>query len=342
MILGICGYGYTGSGAFVDLMQASQDVNYMDIGEFNLAYYPDGLEDLRFHLNEGHARYLSCDIALNRYMQRVDKFLKADNRFTDEQRREINKITKDFIDSITQVEWNGFWSFDFQEASSGLRKVLYRTLYKAYKLRKSNNEHHVFPERKMRLSIAPDLLDEKIRLYIMTVLEVLGYHKDQINVIDQVFPADNPEKYFRFYDSAYALIVDRDPRDVYILAKKNLGYRAKWIPTDNVQQFIDYFKIIRENEATSNAKRILRLNFEDLIYDYFTTIEKISLFTGVDFRDVHSDKFDPAVSINNTQLFIDAESGLKDDIRCIESNLSPYLYDFGRFEIKPNRLTRAF
>ena len=61
------------------------------------------------------------------------------------------------------------------------------------------------------------------------------------------------------------IIVDRDPRDVYLLSKNNLRKDAAWIPT-SVCDFVSYYKLLRSNNY--NDSRIYNLQFEDLVYQY--------------------------------------------------------------------------
>lgn len=67
MIVGVCGLGYTGSGAVLDLLKEFDENYVIDAMEFALAYTPDGLEDLEYHLVKSPSRYFSSDIAIKRF-----------------------------------------------------------------------------------------------------------------------------------------------------------------------------------------------------------------------------------------------------------------------------------
>lgn len=75
--------------------------------------------------------------------------------------------------------------------------------------------------------------------------------------------------------------------------------------------------------------RILRVQFEDLIYNYDDELKEIYDFLGVG-KDLHINKFkffDPNQSINNTQLFL-LKDRFEDDISVIQESLPEYIYQF--------------
>ena len=132
------------------------------------------------------------------------------------------------------------------------------------------------------------------------------------------------------------VIIDKDPRDLYILAKKALGIRGRFIPTDSVDSFIDYYKAIMTYSAKTNemSPNILHIHFEDLIYDTDHSIARIKSFLRISGDMDKKTEFYPEKSINNTQLFRRyPEYGR--DIERIEQELACWLYDFSRFDMTP-------
>ena len=342
-ILGICGYGYSGSGAVVDLLSGFDLVNYLKVGEFNLLYVPDGLEDLYYHLQIRHSRYISSDVAIVRFLKRVNRWAHS-KHYSKEIINEINRLSTVFINQIIDIEWNGFWAIDYQDTEGVLNRIIYRVLFKLYPIRcrLTKGKHPISPERKMFLSINNSNFLKEAKLYISSILQLLGAKEDKINIIDQPFSADNPEQSFLFFDNPKAIIVDRDPRDVYILVKR-LGKEARWIPSDSVDLFISYYKIMRDNESKYSGKDVLRIQFEDLIYLYDETKTRIFEFAGITAPSDLKTNFNPAVSINNTQLYNTiTEEKLIEDIHKIESELQQYLFDFEKYDMKPKRNTDVF
>lgn len=85
---------------------------------------------------------------------------------------------------------------------------------------------------------------------------------------------------------------------------------------------------MRESEKECKSNKVLRVKFEDLIYNYDDEVRKISKFLG--FKDSeHINKktrFIPEVSIKNTQLFRKKE--YQEESEIIEKKLAKYLYNF--------------
>ena len=59
MVIGACGFVGTGSSALTDLLREYDEVAVFDQIEFNISYYPDGIEDLDYQINE-HRIYVIC------------------------------------------------------------------------------------------------------------------------------------------------------------------------------------------------------------------------------------------------------------------------------------------
>ncbi len=333
--VGICGFGYSGSGAIVDLLKKNKDYNYLGVGEFTITYLPDGIKDLRYNLLENCSRFFSSDIALIRFRDRVWKLCR-EKRYTNEQTQKIMNLCDSFIDSLTQVKWSGFWKYDEQEMSSGLNRIIYRIRLKL--LDYWNIKHK--PYRTMRLSINPLDFDIKAKQFVREMLFILGANTETTTLLDQNVPSNNPELDMEYFENPFIVLVDRDPRDVYLLAKKTIRKGAAWIPTSNVDDFISYYRIMRGNTSHNTNNRILHVQFEDLVYNYSQTLEALSEFLGTRILPDNS-CFDPTVSINNTQLFL-GDNEYKDDIQKIENELREYLYDFDRFDFGPNRRSVVF
>ena len=104
MIIGVCGYGYTGSGAMLDLLREYKDFSQLkDDVELIFSYYPDGLESLAYHLYEAPSRYMSPDIAMHRFetfMNQYNASGAALNRCTN---GKLPILTRDFLNHIASV-----------------------------------------------------------------------------------------------------------------------------------------------------------------------------------------------------------------------------------------------
>ena len=164
---------------------------------------------------------------------------------------------------------------------------------------------------------------------------MLGYNKTEIIVLNQPFAGNNPKASFPYYEKPKAIIVDKDPRDLYFQCKYEVKSNCTWTPCYEVKKYIEYYKAIRKEMPRKSETDILFLRFEDLIYEYDKTIERIESFIGLDHNKHTNVKryFDPEISINNTQLFRKYKQ-YHDDIELIEHELSDFLYPYDNYPVK--------
>lgn len=330
MILGICGLGFSGSGAVLDLLKEYPEIGGFSEREMSICYYPDGILDLDYHLNESYTRYMSSDAALYSFWRMMESRFAHSSRHQTEYDKRIIALTKQYIEDLTQVTWKGSWGYrDYIDA--GIKQkinnaVLLRASLLIYKLFHKNV--NLAKNGIMRLSIKPEHFDELTRNYLVEVLSCIGYTpKAEKFVVDQLFPGDNPEKCFKYFNDPYAIVVYRDPRDTYLLAKKMVKVHASWIPTDNVSDFIRYYKEIYGHARIGRTGRVLKVQYEDLIYKYEKTVAEIEQFCGLQNHTAVKKHFNPEYSIRYTQLIVDYPQ-YKSEIQQIERELKDYLYDF--------------
>lgn len=340
MIIGACGFSGSGSSAVVDLLKECDNFNILNDAEFYLSYYPDGLEDLDYHLNAGFSKYSSSVVAIERFRIHMYNYV-IHNERNKEKKKKIIDLTESFISSITQVKWHGYGGSDYQLYSGRRYKSKYVNMfyYKVAKriLPRISNRINVrlecYPVHDMEFSILPESFDEKARKFVEDLLEILGTTSNQKIVLNQPFAGNYPQKSFKFFNDPYAIVVDRDPRDVFLIAKMNyrymgLGYQ---IPTDNVEDFAEYYKRLHYKQPyLEENERVLPVHFEDMIYKYNETISGILEFCRADSHQRKGEFFNPKRSINNTQLFTRFPQFEK-EVRYIEETLPEYLYPFEMF-----------
>jgi hypothetical protein len=148
-------------------------------------------------------------------------------------------------------------------------------------------------------------------------------------LLDQAIPPISISKYLRYWDNPKVIIIDRDPRDLYVINKALWG--CGFIPMHNVGQFIKWYsstRQLRENE-TINNENCLFLCFESLIYDYDNMLTRIMKFTNLSTNaHIHKLKyFNPELSKRNTMIFKQYPD-LYEDVEKIEKELDQYCYSY--------------
>ena len=122
---------------------------------------------------------------------------------------------------------------------------------------------------------------EESHKYIYNIIEEISKGKENI-ILDQfllpfnLFRVDN-----YFDDKLRVIVVARDPRDVFITNKYNWNQKQICVPFPlEVNEFCNFYKKMRESEKECTSNKVLRINFEDLIYNYDTKIKEITKFLG--------------------------------------------------------------
>ena len=159
-------------------------------------------------------------------------------------------------------------------------------------------------------------------------MRALGADFTKPIILDQPFAGNNPQACFKFYEDPYAIVVDRDPRDNFIFGNTKLIGTTHLMPIQPVQDFVKYYRALRDNQPYKEKNdRILRVQFEDMVYHYEETTKKIRDFLNFPENPNPKSIFDPVMSMSNTQLWKRFPQFAK-DIEYIEKELSEYLFDY--------------
>ena len=334
MIIGDCGFSWYGSSAVCDYLKEYEGFDVCDWIEFILAYHPDGLSDLDYNLNINCAKFLSSGVAIPRF-QNVSKLLL--NNVT---HGKIVKLTEDYLEKLVQVRWLGMNGA--REYLLGhpyiygkiVERIINRRLY-ARIPEKIAKRFKLYPLKEQCFSIRPDKFIEYTQEYIDSILECLGLDLNKKIVLNQPFAGNVPTVTMKYFRDAKAIIVDRDPRDLYLLAKEYYPTRTYQTPHDNVEDFISFFINMHKTLAQEVVDRnVLKVRFEDMVYNYNSTSVSINKFIGISEEDHISPLkyFDPSKSVANTRRFEKCKK-YSGDIAIIESELKDYLFDFSNFQI---------
>lgn len=328
MEIGVSGYGYSGSSAVLALIKEYDEICSSDSGrvfEFCLPYAPDGLLDLEYHLTKAPAKHLKGDIAIHRFKKYVNFIARSYNRETHDR---FSSLTNAYLDEITQVSYRcrrlsdhgtNKASIFCEKLSSIIQTRAERLLKKRVPIRKEDTRY---------ISVYPENFLENTKKYLQDIIESAGLRAEGKHaLLDQPFPPNFPEQVFHFFEDPKAIIVNRDPRDIYVTVKHLTMSAGRFVPHDTVEDFVKYYRAIQTHSQKEDSERVLRISFEDLIYSYDETVKKIETFLGISQHGNKKKFFNPDLSIKNTQLK-DVFPEDKEDILYIESELKEFLYPF--------------
>lgn len=249
--------------------------------------------------------------------------------------KEFMNLVDEFITEICEYCVPGHWEYHYGNNKFNMRKLIgsiKRTITGTqiigdfYKMPSFNTEAKVYYS-----FIKADEFFNAASKFITQFLKLMKGDAQEENLILNHFLL--PHNLYRipyyFGDDFRIIVVDRDPRDVFVMEKYRTRNDHSLLPCDDVNEYVSFWRALREAERKVDDNRIIRISFEDLIYKYDETITKIEKMCGLKAAD-HNKKgiiFDPIKSSYNTQLFR-LDSKWNDEINYIEKYLSDYLYVF--------------
>lgn len=330
-IITCASYYGTGSSAITNLISEFDSVFSLGEEEFRFLQDPDGVADLEYNLVENFNRHNSGH-ALKRFRRLVD--LNSATLFGSKYESVFKGKWKEkayqYIDDLVDFSYHGWWQYDlidkgkcFYFRKRVLNKLLHLTLWR-------NKPERTLNTMKKEVTYCSHPTEEEFLSKTRTFVDELfgSVSKKDIVMVDQLVPPTNIARYLRYVNDLQVVVVDRDPRDLFVLEK--YFWQDGIIPAD-VEEFCKWFKYTREHRKTEkhDTAKVKFVQFEDLIYRYEKTTAELIRWLELDDND-HSRRrqiFNPSVSIGNTQVWkkINMDPA---EIEKIEKELKEYLYDF--------------
>ena len=331
MIIGACGFGETGSSVITDYLKEFDGITVYDNFEFAYVSGLDGLIDLERAVMHPHCRTVDSIYAIMRFDEMVDRNV-HDFKLRGLPPERFLQSANNFIDSITMAKW--YWEDRRKKSRRNIMYFIRRLVQLKYIPRwemKNGCRYKGWPLDEVRLSVNPEFFYNAAQKHVDEILQGLGINQDDRIVLDQPFSGNNPQACFPFFKNPYAIVVDRDPRDLYVYGKTKLMGKFRFFPIDTVEEFISYYRCLRNKQPYSEPNpRVLNVRFEEMIYQYDETTEKIREFLNLPQNPRPKSIFKPSMSIVNTQVF-KRYSQFYDDVKKIEDALSDYLFDFSKY-----------
>lgn len=346
MVIDVTGFGWSGSGAVHDLLREYDDLEFAAYHydwEFTLLWEVDGIYDLENKLCQKHCRYADSNMAIKRFLELTNAQNKtASFSYNTQFKGNYKSIIERYVDDLVQVYFYGHSSRDILFPD---KKEFFLNTYNRVVNRLFGNKYvtRIFGKdfsrilvcqnkHKIYLSYNPERFLERTHQLMEDLFSYVRKDNDLPLVTDQLFPPDCPNLFFKYINEPIkSIIVRRDPRDTYLLAKQ--AYHSNMpIPVQKVEDFILFYKKTIEETRIDTNNNVLNVRFEDLIYNYEETKHKIEVFLGIKQHVRIKQKFNPSTSINNTQLF-NLYDGYEQDIKKIEEALPNSLFPFEKYGV---------
>ena len=305
-VLAVSGYGWTGSGAVVDLLREVECCASFG-SEFSLIKEPRGLIDLECFLVE-RWDVIRHDRAIKDFLSYCEILARPNRRFG-HWGGDLNKsldidlsyLSRRYINSLTGFTYRGssrIHNYDHGHGISLLRKigrVMGLEVAKSELMRFARPRHEDF-------ILATRSYLEAIFAPLMT--STRSTHL----ILDQAIPTANPFKAMMYFSNLKLLLVDRDPRDIYVDQVRNRSLIGANVRDDlRVEKFINWYSGMRIGQDAMLKKagdQVLKIQFENLISNYEVESRRIIDFCGLEgFPRAEKKFFAPAVSEKNVGLW---------------------------------------
>ena len=330
------GYMASGSSAITDLVSEFKDCqNEYKSYEYIMLHCPNGLFDLEDKLLLGNNAVRS-DEAIRSFEEQMYKLYDKKYWWVGNYKKiigpQFKELTDKFISNIQEFNFPSYWYTHEEVNTKMFCKLVLRKPVKMIFKNKKFDKILKYNDG-MRVSFVKDKVFYKYAHdYIYNVVDVISKGNKNV-ILDQFLLPFNLYRVDNYFDDRLrVIVVERDPRDVFILNKYIYPEKQIEVPfPSDVEDFCKFYKNMRESEHECNSSKVLRVRFEDLIYDYDKKVSEIANFLGFKDSDHINKKsrFNPDISIKNTQLF--RKNDYKDEIKLLKKS---YLIIYMIFHMK--------
>lgn len=331
--------GYMGSGSSAITNLISEVRGYEKNNgsfEYILMHCPDGVFDLEDKLLIGNNIFRS-DEAIHRFISCMNDLYDKNNYWVSGYKKLISEhfldYCNEFIENLEPIYMNDVYWY-YQQNPFGIRmksKNIIRRILGKISAGKIKIKRAIRYDKMIVTIPNKEKFYFAAKIFLNCIFSDLGY-KSQNLILDQFLLPQNLFRLNRYFDNnVRVFVVERDPRDIFILNKYFWKPRGVAIPyPTDAKKFCKMYRSIRESEKIVEDSKIFRVYFEDLIFRYEEVVEKILIHIGCsadDHASLKRNKFDPDISINNTMLF-KCNKYRTEEILLIENELYQYLYNF--------------
>lgn len=330
MILDLSGYSFSGKSAFYDLLSNVDGAfSHSKEFEFDFIRVQGGIIDLHSALCDNWSPIRSSE-AIRRF-SRLIRYLGGDRKFTsriyrygphyDFYFKNFTLKAEQFLGRLIKASWVADWPFTAYDESYSI-SIIDKYLSKIG----VGNQKKIFLAR-----VSSEYFESECKHFFNELFSLHSCSNAKFMILNNAFEPFFPERSMRFINDSKAIVVDRDPRDIYISALKagkiNGTKVGLAVVGPDVRTFIDRFLAYREFSSNKVLPNVYRTTFEKLILDYDQELFNLCKFfkpLEINFSPKLID-FDPEKSKSNIMQWRDSSNNnLAPDIKIIEKHLQRF------------------
>lgn len=327
MIINVTGFGWSGATAVRDILKEFEETSHFP-KEFSLSYDPNGFLDL-YHKLTKEWNFLQVDKAIkdhvkyfkqisgkknfiNRYGLNLDESFQVDSK----------KIHAEFLREI----------IDFRYTLNSRVNYLYLNTWDKIIFRLLVRTDYFHNKTFFSSSTEEEFLNALVNFH--NKLFWKNTDNNKITLLEKAIPANNIHTCSTFFSNLKIIMVDRDPRDTFV--QMSNGKSVFWGNNSNINEteVLKYsywkkkmyetskFDDLNHGEVVplKNGNELMKLDFEQLIFNYNHCLNLIMDFCGVQKHNQKFKFFDPKKSAENVGVYKYYPN--QNHIRIIENQLN--------------------
>lgn len=330
----VAGFFYSGSSAVVDLLKEFKPV-YESNAEIRFIKDPYGIADMEDKLIN-HWELINSSAAISDFKEMCRKgarygkglFSPMGHSYEKTISPDFMKITEQYISDLVDFYYHAdYYHYKFKKPYH--KYVIDRYRWAIEYLTKGKIK---FANRNTEICYFSHPSQEQFNKATQNYFESLfnehisdGEHN--IIVLDQAVSPNNTQVIHRYFKNSKMIIVDRDPRDMFVDEIQWGVNLDKYETKDAAIRFAKKTKALRDGIIYDND--VILIRFEDLIINYDRTVEEIISFLGINKEDhVYKQKYlIPSRSIKNIGIWRKYYDECASSIDTISEMLPEMLYD---------------
>lgn len=331
----VSGFFYSGSSAMVDLLKEFRGC-YESNAEIRFIKDPYGIVQLEDAL-VNRWELINSSAAISDFLDLCKKgcrngkglFAPAGFNLKNTISKDFLKITEKYIAELSDYTYKkDFYHYKFKK--SYLKYVIDRYRWAIEylskgKLKTANRNiatcYFAHPTQERFNEATKNYFNE---LFEDKISEIEGNYI----ILDQAISPNNTQVIHRYFHKSKMIIIDRDPRDMYVDSIQwGDGMEKQYQTKDAAMRYVLQAKALRDNIILDDD--ILYVRFEDLIIKYDETRLRILQFLGLEENDhINKKKFlKPEVSIKNIGIWRKFYKECQAAIDTIKEELPELCYD---------------